>query len=131
MSEHGTYDLVMGVYNGVELEAPVDFWKIPDDAFEGGCGPGKYGDLAVPDSFYFLNMRFCCLIHDIMYAEGKTEHDKVIADRTFLDNMLAYIEAKSANAFMIWLREGQALKYYQAVRWCGHDSFWHDKVVSA
>jgi len=113
-------------YNPAGIEAPDSYWNASDGEIirvTGGCGAGKYGDMIIPDTMYGLSMTLICRIHDWEYHHGKTEDDKTMADKRFLANMIAWIDYRSANFFMRWLRHRRALKYYEAVRMFGGDYF--------
>lgn len=105
------------------LLAPIDFWNLPDKVREGyGCGPGKIGDLFVPDTFYGLSIKPACEIHDYCYETGQTLDDKAFADMLFLINTLAIIEHRSGRLLKV-PRTYRAITYYIAVRDAGRDAF--------
>ena len=109
------------------LIAPPEFWN-SDEAtllqMTGGCGPGKFGDVLVPDTFYGLSMEPACRIHDFEYGLGGTEEDKKEADWNFLRNMVLIITQKSRFKFIRILRLQRAMKYYTAVAEGGNGSFY-------
>ena len=105
------------------LLAPIDFWNLPDEKRESyGCGPGKLGDLLVPDTFYGLSIKQACEIHDYCYEIGETLDDKTFADILFLVNTLAIIEHRSGKLLKI-PRTYRAITYYIAVRDAGKSAF--------
>lgn len=61
-----------------------------------------------------------------MYSEGKVIEDKEEADRTFLNNMIRTIDAKSSS-WLKWIRRSRAMSYYSAVRDFGGIAFWKGK----
>jgi hypothetical protein len=90
-----------------------------------GCGSAKAKFDFVPDTVYGLSINPACNIHDWMYAKGKTNEDKLEADRVFLHNMLRLIEKKGG--CLKSLRRRRAWKYYKAVQMFGGTAFWEDK----
>jgi len=98
---------------------------------KGGCGPGKLGDIFVPDRFLGLCMRKSCAIHDWMYAFGETSVDKKYSDSIFYQNMLTTIKNNPSKFQLVnWLRKQMAHKFYLAVKYCGKRSFWRGKESS-
>lgn len=91
-----------------------------------GCGSSKAKFDFVPDSIYGLKIKAACDRHDWMYHVGATIEDKEEADRTFLNNCLRLIEARS-NRFIKPLRRRRALKYYEAVVVFGGPAYWKGK----
>ena len=126
----GAYRFVSAEENGVLLYAPEAYWKLTtEDKKHMGCGPGKWGDRAVPDSILGLDIKPACSIHDVCYAEGRTDEDKVIADILFLMNMLSIVHTKSWPVLR-QIRSHQALTYYLVVEEYGESSFRHGKEIS-
>jgi len=102
--------------------------QIIDVIGKGGCGPGKLGDIFVPDRFIGLCMRESCAIHDWMYAFGKTSEDKKYSDSIFYNNMLTTIKSNHSKFRLInWIRKQMAHKFYLAVKYGGRRSFWKGK----
>jgi hypothetical protein len=113
----------------VTLYAPPSYWALTEKQLKeligtGGCGPGKFGDYLVPDTWWGLNIKMVCTIHDYMYKIGETVEDKAEADRVFLNNMLRLIDAQGSMWLIRRLRTSRAMKYYNAVRDFGGPSFW-------
>ena len=94
----------------------------------GGCGAdGALFDY-VPDNFIGVNISMACKIHDYMYGIGKTEADKVKADKMFYTNLKRLVTNDSSLIFRTTnLR--LARLYYVAVRDMGHDAYWSGKSV--
>ena len=113
----------------VKLYAPLSYWQGLKDGKTkkicNGCGAKK--GIKFSPLFFGLNMTMCCDIHDWMYHEGKSNNDKEIADRVFLNNMLRVIEAKPSNSFIKSLRKSRAKSYYIAVKLFGGNAFWDGK----
>jgi hypothetical protein len=122
----GSYVFIAHVLDGVLLFAPEEFWGLAGWEKDLGCGPGKFGDYAVPDTMLGLNVKSSCAIHDVCYALGKTDEDKVIADILFLMNALAIINAKSWPVIRE-ARSYRAMTYYLAVSEGGESAFWKGK----
>jgi len=120
----GNYYLESRTYEGYPMMiAPISFWDaIPEviDAHTGGCGPGKVGDLFVPDNLLGESIFLSCRIHDWMYYVGQTLEDKKIADMIFQWNITAQIDD---GEFLDGPRLELGLKYYKAVRMFGGGSF--------
>jgi hypothetical protein len=126
-------------YRNTELFAPRDYGEQPccfhvapedviqDAIGEGGCGPGGFGDLLIPDSMYGLKIKKACSIHDWMYHFGKDDLDKSRADRVFLNNLIRIINKNTKNRFMRMLRYRRAKTYYSMVCVFGGPAFWSDK----
>lgn len=115
-----------------KLFAPASYWSAKGDGtlhqvIDGGCGGGKVGDYFVPDTIWFLDVQPACEIHDWMYAMGETAEDKVIADRTFLNNMVRLIRAGTKWKWLKKLRLHRAHTYWWAVHRFGGPAFWNDK----
>jgi len=112
-----------------ELFAPPEYWKLTPEEKKvicNGMGPKGYG-LLVPDTMYGLDVSEAGNIHDFMYLIGHTIEDKEAADRTFLNNMLRIIEAKSKLWILKYIRRRRALTYYIAVKDFGGPAFWSGK----
>lgn len=84
----------------------------------GGCGPGKWGDLLIPDTVWGLSMKPACFLHDAEYSEANTPDKRYVADLRLFSNGRKIIHLKS-NKFMIWLRMLRFSKYYVAVDLAG------------
>lgn len=87
---------------------------------EGGCGPGKWGDMLVPDTVYGLSIKPACYIHDCNYSEADTPDKRYEADLRLFRNSRRIIKLNS-NKFMCWLRMLRISKYYVAVDLAGED----------
>lgn len=115
--------------NPLSLFAPKSFWAATDEERWvrcNGCGTKGLGGWIVPDTLWGLDITFLCNIHDWMYSEGKTIEDKEEADRSFLNNMVRLIDAKSSR-WLRWIRRSRAMSYYSAVRDFGGPAFWSGK----
>lgn len=114
----------------VLLFAPKEYWKMPDDILDeitGGCGPGGFGDLLIPDTLWGLSISPACRIHDYMYAIGETLSDKDMADRVLLNNMIRIIQAKTRWKLLKLLRLRRAVIYYYSVCRFGGFAYWRGK----
>jgi len=114
----------------MELFAPQSYIEASPEvraAVANGCGAAGWKLDIVPDTIWGLEVTEACNIHDWMYAEGETIHDKMTADRTLLNNLLRLIEAETRWGWLRWLRRKRALKYYQAVAEFGGPAFWANK----
>jgi len=92
-----------------------------------GCGTDTWYGWLVPDTIYFLKITEACNIHDWEYEFGETLEDKKRADRTFLNNMIRIIDAKTKWEWLKKLRYKRAYKYYLAVKHFGAPAFWANK----
>jgi hypothetical protein len=97
-----------------------------------GCGPGGWKFDLVPDTMYGLSVREACDIHDWMYLFGKTLEDKDRADRSFLNNVIRLIDARTTTNWfgrniLKPLRYRRAKTYYEAVSHFGGAAFWKGK----
>ena len=115
------------------LIAPPSFWALPEAEINrkyAGCGPGKIGDIIIPDYFWGLGVRLAWQIHDHEYEVGLTVKDKVDADCRLLHNLYILIE----NEPMTWLtglRLNRAECYYEMVSSFGNGSFKSNKQALA
>jgi len=109
------------------IYAPEPFWAVDIDDRHGGCGPGRLGDLFIPDTMYGLRITSICKIHDWMYMVGETEEDREVADRVFLNNLVRWINYKTSFLPLRWLRLIRARSYYTAVRYFGGPAYWNTK----
>lgn len=121
-----------------ELYAPKEYWEIPErirNLRPTACGAGKgIGDAIIPDKIWGLDITEACRIHDFMYSQGRTEEDRLEADRVLLNNILRLIEADlKASSIPFWraavasARRYRAMTYYNAVRDFGGPAFWKGK----
>lgn len=119
----GNFKLELCQNEGFWLIAPDSYWKAtPEEIDEhtGGCGPGWFGDLLVPDTMYGESVFLACQVHDWMYYEGLTLEDKKVADLCFLVNMVLLINDEET---LDRLRLIRAMEYYMAVSFHGQDAF--------
>ena len=110
------------------LYAPADYWCLSDAARAeicDGCGPNFLAEF-IPDKLLGLDISDACDIHDYMYAVGRSEEDRHIADRVFLNNMLRIINHDSKEVLKP-ARRVMALTYYYIVRSFGAPWFWRGK----
>ena len=127
----GIYDMESGVFAGAIISAPASFWskalgKTVDECREmycWGCGPGKDGDKAIPDSLLGVSVWGACAVHDEMCFIGGSEKDRCYANDVFHWNMDAIINANSANWFMKKARLFIADLYFDAVAIAGMHYF--------
>lgn len=114
----------------LKLFAPKSYWSAPPDvvdAVTGGCGPGGFGDWLIPDTVWGLSVKPACRIHDWMYHVGADILDKEEADRTFANNMIRIIRAKTRLKILRLLRFRRARTYYWFVKEFGGPAFWDQK----
>ena len=111
-----------------DLKVPPDFWLLSNDELnQYGCGPGGgMGDKLIPDTMYFLNVKVCCIVHDLDWSNCTTASGYERANETFLINLIRFINGKS-NVFMRLLRRNRALTYYNAVQEIGKKYWLNDK----
>ena len=110
----------------VKFYAEPEVWdRLSDKEIpKNGCGAGSTAWL-IPNKWFGLDFTIPCGIHDEMYALGKTQEDKIIADRVFYNNMLRAVEARPW--YLQPLGRRLALRYFQAVDQFGAVSFWEGK----
>lgn len=114
----------------IVLFAPTGYRHLTPVSKKNICnGCGAKGGIEVPSTFYGLDISESCNIHDFMYLQGKTNEDKEVADRVFLNNMNRIIEARSC-CFLKFLRQRRAKKYYLAVKYFGGSAFWDNKNLT-
>jgi hypothetical protein len=93
-----------------------------------GCGPdvlGKFGNKYLPDWIQFES----CNRHDVNYAIGCTEADRVKADKQFLVQMLK--EAWAGSWLSMIPRIAQAFLYWRLVSRFGSKFFYYaDKELT-
>ena len=93
-----------------------------------GCGPSGWKEKLVPDSILGCRVEEACTIHDIQYLEGEDISAKDSADRSFLNNLIRLIRARTTTWLAKKLLLGPRLKlawvYYQAVHRYGGAAFW-------
>jgi len=110
----------------VTLYAPKKYWELTDEEREricNGCGAkGSKLNFIIPQGVF----REACNIHDYMYYIGKTDEDKKVADRVFINNLNRIVEA--SNTLLKPIRKMMARAYYEAVSKFGYEAFWKNKV---
>lgn len=106
------------------LESPLTYQMATSAAIarvSNGCGPQCWKFDLIPDSFIGVDVSPACDIHDWMYVEGKTEEDRLKADKVFLRNLRTLVRRRGG--FFFWLRMLGALLYYVGVRRHGRTAF--------
>lgn len=115
--------------NGI-LYAPASFLNAPKSQLVStcnGCGAANSW-FRPPSRIYGTLIIYACIIHDWMYAFGRTIEDKEEADRVFLNNMLRLINRDKKKWYKpTILQRRRALKYYMAVKCFGGEAFWVGK----
>jgi hypothetical protein len=111
----------------MKLYAPLEYWQLTNNTDVNGCGTGGWKNTLVPETLWGLSVTEACNIHDWMYLVGKTNDDKVTADRVFLNNMTRIINANRSCWVIRILRLRRAKLYYEAVKYFGGPAFWHGK----
>ena len=96
-----------------------------------GAGPRGYGWL-VPDRIYGVKITAAANIHDWQYGEARCNDDRLLADLTFLRNMIVLIMQEDVDASwferrLTFPRLCRSLKYFIVVwrlggRFAGDDS---------
>lgn len=119
--------------DGIALFCPPPWnqsWKAIGAA-SNGCGPQGWKIDLVPDSILGCDVSEACRIHDVQYADGHTIQEKDSADRSFLNNLVRLIRARTttwaAKTFLLRRRLNLAYAYYEAVSHFGGPAFWHNK----
>lgn len=130
----GNYELEPETVEGVKLYAKRGFWAWTKEELKErgyGCGPGSIGNKIIPDTFWGLNVWWCCAIHDHMYRykHAVTKTDKWVADVVLLTNLNDWIEAKTNWEWLKVLRRHRAMTYFSAVRDAGNKSFFSGKEL--
>ncbi len=117
------------------LLAPSAFWTAAPEWIaenSNGCGPASEKVKLIPDAIFGVNFHDPCVIHDIMYCLGKTQDDKNVADRTFLWNCIAEINALHLSGVIgdveHFEQMSAAWAYYAAVAEWGDSAFWEGAV---
>ena len=112
-----------------KLFAPVGYLDLTPLEKKGICNGMGAKDSAlsalIPNTMWFLDVTEAGNIHDYMYHVGTTIADKEEADRVFLNNLMRLINNKGG--WLSFLRRRRAIKYYEAVFYCGGDAFWEGK----
>jgi len=110
----------------VTLYAPPKYWELTEEEKKkvcNGCGAkGSFLAKMIPQGKF----REACNIHDYMYYIGKTDEDKKVADRVFINNLNRIVEAMPL--VLKPLAKSLARVYYEAVAKFGYEAFWKDKV---
>ena len=110
----------------VTLYAPKGYWELTQkqkSAICNGCGAkGSKINFLIPQGKF----KEACNIHDYMYAVGKTDEDKRVADRVFINNLNRIVEA--SHPLIKPIRKIAARAYYKAVAEFGDEAFWKNKV---
>ena len=117
------YNLQYERKEGYDFLAPDSYWEATEEKIAertGGCGPGKIGDLFVPDTIWGESIFLACQIHDWMYGAGETVMDKRVADKVFMWNMLELIDN---GEILDSARLRRVMTYYQAVSFGGDSAF--------
>jgi len=112
------------------LFAPESFVKLAPEEKKrlcNGCGTKGLCGYIVPDTAYGLCITPACDIHDFMYHIGETIADKDSADRSFYNNLLRIIDAKTKWRWLKKLRTRRAKTYYRFVAELGGPAFWSGK----
>lgn len=111
----------------IPLYAPQSFWTASLEEKNEICnGCGAKDGINVPNTFYGLDIKLACNIHDWMYKEGETFADFLFSNAIFLLNLVSLVIAGS-NWITRILRLSRASKYFLAVALKGQDAFWANK----
>ena len=101
------------------LDAPESYWNVPEEELSrycGGCGPGKWGDLLVPDEPFGIPFTSACHIHDWEWGYEDASRESNI---WFLSNMLTIIEKEVEDGGRRLGADQVAWAYYCAVEHAG------------
>ena len=100
-----------------KLHVPPIFWKLSNEELNKyGCGPGEgIGDKIIPDTMYLLDVKVCCIVHDIDWEAATSMHDIMRANERFLINLIRLINGESSFGMKV-LRRYRAITYYDAVQ---------------
>lgn len=125
-------NLTKHLVNGVELTVPASMLVASRDEIKAacnGCGTGGWLALFVPDTIWGLRISPVCDIHDWMYKHGDPHITcKELADRTFRDNLIRYVDAKTRWRILKRLRIHRVKVYYHAVKNFGGPAYWANKT---
>jgi hypothetical protein len=117
--------------DGIFLFCPAPWNERPWDELKklaNGCGPSGWKEKLVPDNILGCDISESCVIHDIQYLTGEDIAEKESADRSFLNNMVRTIRARTktflAKKLLLSPRLKLAWVYYQAVNRFGGSSYW-------
>lgn len=112
----------------VVLYADANYWKLTEEEKAqicNGCGSkGAWYNFLIPSRAFDE----CCHIHDYDYSIGKTEKEKRLADRRFMQNMKRVVRA-TKNRFLKKWRALKAKAFYKGVKNFGDEAYWSDKVT--
>jgi hypothetical protein len=120
----GNFDLEIGEHAGHKMLGPTSFFQATEEERKehaGGCGPGGWGDLLVPDTVIGTDIQPACEIHDWMYYWGTTREDKNTSDLCLLWNGTSIIIEK--HSILDLLRCRRMMTYFQAVSELGEKAF--------
>lgn len=115
--------------SGFDLKAPEEWHNMNSlerSIYSNGCGPKtKWGLLAnlIPDSFYGLNIRLACDIHDYCWEVSETKEDFEVSDEAFRFNLFSIVESVRYpfyKRWLLWLRSWRIVTYYRSVREITH-----------
>ena len=110
----------------VTLYAPKEYWELEVNQKRkicNGCGAkGSKINFLIPQGSF----KEACNIHDYMYANGKTDEDKKVADRVFINNLNRIVEASHPATKPF--KKVLAKSFYLAVKKFGYEAFWREKV---
>ena len=108
------------------LYAPKEYWRLAEAEKKKICnGCGAKGTLLaklLPQGHFHE----ACNIHDYMYYIGKTDEDKKVADRVFINNLHRIIN--TLPLIQKPMAKTLARIYYEAVAKFGYEAFWKDKI---
>lgn len=109
-----------GEYSDEELE---------EMGLQCGTNDGRWSWLTVfvPESIHGVEIFPACAMHDLRYARGGSEQDKLKADRLFLNDLLTLVnkgaEEEDISGIELRSRHRQAFGYYVAVDTFGDAAF--------
>ena len=112
----------------VNLQAHPDYWKLTKEEKAKICNgvgaKGAWYNRFIPS----FGLTETSNIHDFDYHTGKTERDKRIADRRYMQNNKRVVKATKNIVVKKWL-EMKSKTFYNIVRDFGDEAYWADKIV--
>lgn len=115
-------EMKTSIYNGVKYWHPLRYEFI--EPLKDCCGAGDgIQERLVPETIYGLRITRACSIHDFSFEVAESDEDFILANIAFLYNIMAIIDARSANAAMRWVRRYRAMTYYNSVQELGKTAF--------
>lgn len=109
-------------YKGVRILAPESFWDADQeliDSVVGGCGPGWFGNLFVPNNLLGVKIKIACQIHDWCFLVWNDKKGFRLANNIFNRNMNMTVSQKTKTKWLKKPRLWVSVIYYQFVHRSG------------